>query len=489
MTVTLPRSLGGRILLLAMINVLLLAGVTAIALDIVTATSRQEFMLRSAEERVFAVSRQLAVDMVTTPANQLEALLAKYSSTYNATFVLTDTTGKLVAGAPIALPDEVTRRLLVRQGARLLQPPPDNEPLPVRTPFFVIAATAPRYWVGVRIPIRSAFSPGVVPGTLVIASTTFLRSALLFAAGKWLGWVAVALMLGLLLWVPFLRSLTRRIAQMEQATASIAKGQFATGLDTGHQDELGQLAASIEGMARQLSTQVAARMRFLGDTAHELRSPLARIQAALAILDRDTDPKNSYVEGLQEDVAEMSKMTDDLLQLAREELMAQTPATPTSVSSVIDRVLRIECRAGENVEVNVPSDLVVMMDSDALVRATGNVLRNALKYAATAGPITIAARANGDKVDITIADRGPGVPDDALPRLFEPFYRVGEARDRKTGGVGQGLAIVQRAALACGGTATCRNLAPTGLEVCLSLPRAELARERSATTLSPEEQS
>jgi len=322
-----------------------------------------------------------------------------------------------------------------------------------------------------------------VPGTLVIASTTFFGSALLFAPGKWLAWVAVALALGLLCWVPFLRSLTRRVAQMEQATARIADGRFATALDTRHQDELGRLAASIERMAQRLGAQVAAQKRFLGDTAHELRSPLARMQVALAILERSAHEHPEYLESLKEEVTEMSRLTDDLLRLAREELLTQTSvAVPTNVTDAVQRAVRLECRAGERVEVHVPSTLAVMMDPDSLVRAISNVLRNALRYAGDAGPITITAQGAGALVDLVIADEGPGVPPHALERLFEPFYRVDAARDRKTGGVGQGLAIVQSAVHSCGGTASCRNLVPRGFEVRLSLPRVDTDRKRELLT-------
>ena len=118
-----------------------------------------------------------------------------------------------------------------------------------------------------------------------------------------------------------------------------------------------------------------------------------------------------------------------------------------------------------------------------------NVLRNALRYAGDAGPITVTARAAGDMVTIDVADWGPGVPPDALPRLCEPFYRVDEARDRETGGVGQGLAIVQSAVQACGGTVRCRNLTPHGLEVRLTLPRIAQSSTAFAAALHPAEYS
>jgi two-component system sensor histidine kinase CpxA len=270
----------------------------------------------------------------------------------------------------------------------------------------------------------------------------------------------------------------------------MADGNFQTSLNMRAQDELGRLAASIESMGRRLGAQVAEQKRFLGDTAHELRSPLGRMQVALAILDRNPDKGNLYLPGLNEDVTEMTRLTDDLLQLAREELMARTAvAKATNVASAVQRACRIESRPGDDIRLDVPSGLEAMIDPDALFRAVANVLRNALRYAGDAGPITVTARAAGDMVMVTVADQGPGVPQDALPRLFEPFYRVDETRDRKTGGVGQGLAIVRSAVQACGGTVSCRNLTPRGLEVRLTVPRVVQQPAVLAATLSPAEHS
>jgi two-component system sensor histidine kinase CpxA len=101
-------------------------------------------------------------------------------------------------------------------------------------------------------------------------------------------------------------------------------------------------------------------------------------------------------------------------------------------------------------------------------------LRNALRYAGEAGPITVSARREQDTVQIIVADQGPGVPAGDLPRLFDPFYRADASRDRATGGVGLGLAIVKTCIQSCGGAVTCRNLEPAGLEVLIRL-QAETA--------------
>jgi two-component system sensor histidine kinase CpxA len=132
-----------------------------------------------------------------------------------------------------------------------------------------------------------------------------------------------------------------------------------------------------------------------------------------------------------------------------------------------------------------------MAEPDLLGRALGNVVRNALRYASPTGgadysyrptmrtdghptgPITISAREHADRVTIYITDCGPGVPEEALHRLFDPFFRPESARTRETGGVGLGLAIVKTCVEACGGTVAVRNVKPSGLQVEFELSRAQ----------------
>jgi two-component system sensor histidine kinase CpxA len=108
-----------------------------------------------------------------------------------------------------------------------------------------------------------------------------------------------------------------------------------------------------------------------------------------------------------------------------------------------------------------------------LLRAVSNILRNAIRYAAKAGPITISARREGERVLIAIEDNGPGIPAESIPQIFDPFFRVDTSRDRETGGVGLGLAIVKTCVESCGGKVSCENRAPSGLRVMVTLPAAE----------------
>lgn len=123
-----------------------------------------------------------------------------------------------------------------------------------------------------------------------------------------------------------------------------------------------------------------------------------------------------------------------------------------------------------DIKLDVPTDLHLCSIRNALDRAIGNFLRNAVRYAGNAGPIQLHTSRGDDKILILISDQGPGVPSEALRRLFEPFYRPEAARQRSTGGSGLGLAITKRCIEACGGTVIARLREPRGLEIEISIP-------------------
>ena len=112
----------------------------------------------------------------------------------------------------------------------------------------------------------------------------------------------------------------------------------------------------------------------------------------------------------------------------------------------------------------------MIADPELLVRALANIIRNAVKYAGDAGPIQVSAKRKENKTEIEIRDSGPGVPDDLLEQLFEPFFRPQPSRDRGSGGVGLGLAIVKTCIETCKGTVYARNLKPKGFAVTITLP-------------------
>jgi len=175
---------------------------------------------------------------------------------------------------------------------------------------------------------------------------------------------------------------------------------------------------------------------------------------------------------VRDDLNELVRLTDDLLEFTRTRLAGRDePPRPTDVGEVIARVVRAEGRAA-NISVQVPDGSVAMVRPDDLVRALGNIVRNAMRHAGDSGPIYVSASCHDRVIRIVVADSGPGVPDDALDRIFSPFFRVDPSRTRRSGGAGLGLAIARSSIEASGGSVTAANRTPSGLELIVTLPSA-----------------
>ena len=171
----------------------------------------------------------------------------------------------------------------------------------------------------------------------------------------------------------------------------------------------------------------------------------------------------------------MSALVNELLNFSRAGMQAlDLKLANVSLAATVARVLERESSPDVAIQVSVDETLNVLADAEYLFRALSNVVRNAIRYAGHAGPIQISAQAGQDAVAITVADNGPGVPQDHLEDLFAPFYRLDPARSQETGGLGLGLAIVRSSIEACQGSVRCRNRQPHGLEVEIRLPAAKL---------------
>jgi two-component system sensor histidine kinase CpxA len=309
---------------------------------------------------------------------------------------------------------------------------------------------------------------------LMFISNGFFTNPFFFVVRPWLGIGAAAILISALCWLPLVRNLTRSIAEMERATARIAEGRFDPAVKPRRNDELGHLGASINVMAERLETFTDGRKRFLGAVAHELRSPIARMQLAAEILERESPAASQkYLADLKDDIGMMSRLTDELLQFARAEVTTGNLTTAsTNLADAAQTAARREAAEGADIRVNVDSRIQVQANPEYLIRSLSNVLRNAVSYAGNKGPIEISAHQKDRDVEIHVTDCGPGVPEDALDKIFTPFYRLDEARDRRTGGTGLGLAIVRTCIEACGGAVECRNRRPSGLDVVITLPSA-----------------
>jgi signal transduction histidine kinase len=479
-----------KILLLSAVNLAILALVLVVFLRMQLKPEFESFLLDEVRHRITAITTLVAVDLQNSDRSQWDEVLKRYSAEHGVTFLLYRNTGEQLAGPPTPLPVEVDVRM-PRGGP----PPPrrdghgfrgefsprpprrGHEPFSFRSmppgpPFLAVTNSETKYWVGVRMPIIEGPDREPLRSVLMLISPTFFTNSFFFAIAPWLGIGAAAVLISGLCWLPLVRRLTQSIADMMRATAHIAEGRFDVALNVKRHDELGHLAASINQMAGRLETFTEGRKRFLGAVAHELRSPIARMQVATGILERNTHPDaQRHIDDLKEDIDMMSRLTGELLQLAKAET---TPnplnLVPTNVAEAARTAARRESADGVDIRVEVDPSLHVQANPEYLIRSFANILRNAARYAGDKGPIRITAQGENHQIRISVADSGPGVPDDALDKIFTPFYRLEDSRDRRTGGTGLGLAIVRSCIEACGGTVESRNRVPSGLEVIISLP-------------------
>ncbi len=467
-------SLPLKIALLAFFNVVLLALVFFLFARVQFRLDIGSFLFAPARDRMLSVSRLLALQLPEEPASAWSESLARYSNTYSAQLYLFGQDGRQLAGLPVTLPTEftpfLTRDLHRRERELQRRNPP---PLLGPPPLFVARSAVPKeYWVGVPIPIWNGARNEPSHATLVWRFSSFWTNPFFFDSRPWLAVILAIVLISVACWLPLVRGLTRTISQMTNATGQIAEGHFEIALSTRRRDELGQLSQSINRMAHRLSDFVHGQRRFLSDIAHELCSPIARMQVALGILEQRADANTiDYVTGVTEELTHMSSLINQLLSFSKAQMGAvETQLTRVNVAEVARRVLEREGSAQAKIETQIAEDLDVLAQPDYLYRSLANLVRNAVRYAAGGGPICVSAKNGRDMVSISVADEGPGLPPAELENVFKPFYRPEFARQRETGGSGLGLAIVKSCIEACGGAVSCRNRSPRGLEVEMLLP-------------------
>jgi len=358
------------------------------------------------------------------------------------------------------------------EGGRRGDPGFAGFPLDRRAGRFVVRIPSPvAYWVGFRVPFAPTERGSRLAPALLVARVNSLWSLLhLVGLQSWLLAGSGVLALSVLFWLPLVRGITRSVRQLTVATEEIARGRFDTRVNPRRHDELGRLGESVNRMAARLDAHMTGQKRFLGDVAHELCSPLARLQMATGIL-AEQAPENlqDTVADVREEVQQMSTLVNELMAFTKAGLQPRdVTLTAVDLEPLAREVLARE-GAGARVTVTIPPGLGAQADADLLGRALGNLVRNALRYAGDAGPISVSAVHEGNRVVLAVEDEGPGVPPADLDRLGEPFFRPELARTREGGGVGLGLAIVRSSIAACQGEVRFSNRNPLGFRAELRL--------------------
>ena len=275
------------------------------------------------------------------------------------------------------------------------------------------------------------------------------------------------------------RYLTTPLLKLRTTTNELAEGNLGARVSTKlakRRDEVGQLGRDFNAMAERLESMVKAQQRLLGDISHELRSPLARLGVALGLArQRSGVEANGALDRIERESDSLNDMISQLLTLTR--LESGTDGRRRSEIDLAALVREVaddadfEARSVNRAVQVVSSDNCSIHGVEELLRsAVENVVRNAVRYTPEGTAVEVALRkqnGNGDNFAvISVRDRGNGVPEEALDKIFRPFYRTEDARDRQSGGgTGLGLAITERAVRMHGGSVQATNAADGGLSI------------------------
>jgi two-component system sensor histidine kinase CpxA len=296
-----------------------------------------------------------------------------------------------------------------------------------------------------------------------------------------LQWCVALLVSGLICYL-LTRYLTAPILRLRAASQQLASGDLSTRaaarLESRH-DELGDLVRDFNAMASRIEELVSRQRQLISDVSHELRSPLARLFVALD-LGRERKGSDPAFDQMEKDIGLLNEMIGRLLAVARLDSSApQVAMSSVNLTEIVSQIVRdadfeSRERCGHLV-LTAHDQIFVQGDAKLLKSAIENLVRNAIAYTDPATSIEVRLqserRSSASFVRLTVRDYGPGVPESELVKIFQPFYRVSDARDRQSGGAGLGLAIAERVIRVHGGTIRAENVAPRGLQVEILLPQ------------------
>jgi signal transduction histidine kinase len=281
------------------------------------------------------------------------------------------------------------------------------------------------------------------------------------------------------------RYITAPVLHLRAATHRLAMGNLSARVgsaDGNRNDELAELSRDFDHMAEQIESLISSQQRLLADISHELRSPLARLTVALGLTRLHASPEsNAGLDRIELEAGRLNTLIGSLLRLARLEggsaVLESEPVTLDRVVQDVAADADFEAQSRKrHVRITRTDACTIPGNKELLRSAIENVVRNAVNYTPEGSEVQISLRkvpSNGNSAAVvSVRDHGHGVPEESLRDIFLPFYRVGDARDRFSGGSGLGLSITERAVRLHGGTVRAENCADGGLRIELQLPCA-----------------
>jgi two-component system, OmpR family, sensor histidine kinase CpxA len=461
-------SLYSKFLLWAGLNVVLILIVVYVYAP--TGESGLNLLLtKSVRERLTAIAHEIADDLYQVAPAEWANVLARHRDVPNVEF-----TAKALGGPPADFPrrPDLGPPPGPPPGGRppMSGPPPGMGPGPPDMTIDIKRAGDAGYVVA--IPVDGGSHGGPPQRYIIRAHAANLLALLrLLGISRELLYAGILLAMSALLWWPFIWRITRTVGLLSEATQRMSQGRLDTRVSEARRDELGDLAAAINKMAERLEVLLNGQRQFLADVAHEVISPVARMQIGLGILESRLAEADAHtLDDVRDDLEQMAHMLNELLLFCRSGIQKDV-AAPAAVAllELVGKVVAAESNAGD-VTIDIPAEIQVAARATMLARALANLVRNAQRYGGSSGvPTEIVAVQGSGKAKLWVRDRGPGVPASALARLGEPFYRPEVARSRDTGGFGLGLAIVRRCIADCDGEVVFSNRAGGGFQAEITL--------------------
>jgi signal transduction histidine kinase len=402
--------------------------------------------------------------------NELKPLLSRFEHIYKVTPHLFDATGHVVCGEAV-LP-------AVQRAAD------NSQPFGLKRVIEIMRGVSPgrngQIIASVRInPAQNAPFIFVVETTQIPSWIFRFKGELTFFAGVLFSGILSALLA---------KILVMPIGQLRRTAQELASGHFKARAKNGRRlsskgDEVTALVHDFNRMADQIESLIGMQKQLVRDVSHELRSPLSRLSVALELLREDTNEQSMvHVERIERETERLNRLVGQLLELSRMEALegvgirTEIVQLDEIVGEVVSNAAYEAGSRGCNVRAAIGDRVTVHANAELLSSAIENVVRNGIRYTHVGTDVLMTLECKHKHTDgaatvkLTVRDFGPGVPEDKIPSLSMPFYRIDPARSSETGGTGVGLAIAERAVRLHGGSLALRNHPEGGLEVTLLLP-------------------
>jgi two-component system sensor histidine kinase BaeS len=403
----------------------------------------------------------------------IQPLVVQWGKLYGRRIILTDNQGTVMADSDEKLTgntytDETSAHPVLQN-----QAPARGQPFSVFMPSMPNQPSAPMMeanTIGI-VHIIHGELPDINRAALQITYSAIGRFFL------WGGLLAIAI--ALLLTFILSRRILAPVKALTGAARQFGKGDFSHRVDYKGKGELGELASSFNSMAEDLERNERLRRNMVADVAHELRTPLSNLKGYLeAIADGVIKPDEAAIKSLYEEASSLSRLVEDLQELSLADAgKLNIIVQPEDISRLIKETVTVFQAKAAAKSLTISADLPaalppVNIDSHRIRQVLYNLLDNAVAHTGKEGRITVTAHEKKNRVYISVADTGEGIPPEDLPMIFERFYRVDKSRARATGGSGLGLTIAKRLVESHGGTIEVRSQPGQGSTFTFNLPVA-----------------